>query len=511
MPDAPGLDLGAIRASEGFFLSRASVQEPFPESPQADAATWRFCSTFRNGSTQTLRNAVLDLIANARQKVFVTSFILGDDELIKTLADTADRLTGGVYVIVELSEGSLRKGLAALADKEEKGQINRKVEAEKKRFISLTSQGIAVRGHENCHAKFVVVDDQVAWMGSANLETGAFTKVGEVGVVTDDPAEVGRLARLFARMWLQGSRYELPSTARGYNVEDRRDPVPARFAVPHPPLTQRPSVLWTSDTGQGLLESIHDIIGQARRRLVLASWSLNGMADRPDLLINPVAKAIARGVQVDMFVRAKNERERHRRDAGLLHQLGVRIVADDLNHAKAVIADDQQGALFSANFDAEHGLDAGSGIEVGARLDGTPALDELARYLQHAMNNATRLYVQAPTSRQLHDTLAEDWQQSWPLPAEVTVHASPGTWKQLATQNHTEPVLWAQQRDGAIELLSDTSRLLLEARADREYQLTALPPAGKPAHEELAQWWRQRSTTTPHGYCPAVFNRAAVD
>jgi cardiolipin synthase A/B len=507
MPDALRLDLGAIHASEGFFLSRTSAQEPFPASPDTDAATWRFCSTFRNSSAQTLRNAILDLIASARQKIFVTSFILGDDELIEALCDAANRLTGGVYVIVELSEQSLRKGLAVLADKEEKGQVNRKVEAEKKRFVSLTSRGVAVRGHENCHAKFVV-DDKVGWLGSANLETRAFTKVGEVGVVTDDPAEVNRLARLFARMWLQGSRYELPSTARGYNVEDRRDPVPARFAVPHPPLTLRPSVLWTSNTGQGLLESIHDIIGQAQRRLVLASWSLNGMADRPDLLINPLAKAISRGVQVEMFVRAMNERERHRRDAGLLHQVGVRIVADDLNHAKAVIADDQQGALFSANFDAEHGLDAGSGIEVGARLDGTPALDELARYLRHAMDNATRLYVHAPTSRELHDTLAEDWQQPWPLPAELTVHANPGTWKQLATQKD-EPVLWSQQRSDAIELLTSHGRLLLQVRAHGECQLAQLPSAEKQACEKLALWWRQRSAEAAHGYCPAVLELAS--
>ena len=122
---------------------------------------WRFCSTFR-GSAPSLRDAVLDLIHNAKRKVFITSFILGDDDLINALAAAARRLTGGVYVISGLSDRSLRKGLAELADRGDRGHtITQKVEAEKKRFMSLTNQGIAVRGHENCHAKFVVIDDTV--------------------------------------------------------------------------------------------------------------------------------------------------------------------------------------------------------------------------------------------------------------------------------------------------------------------------------------------------------------
>jgi hypothetical protein len=73
------------------------------------------------------------------------------------------------------------------------------------------------------------------------------------------------------------------------------------------------------------------------------------MADRPDLLLGPVAKAIARSVQVDLLLRGMNHRDRHRADAGLLHAMGVRVLADDLNHVKAVVADGHAGMLFSAN------------------------------------------------------------------------------------------------------------------------------------------------------------------
>src|SRR5262249_52161242 len=110
-----------------------------------------------------------------------------------------------------------------------------------------TNQGIAVRGHENCHAKFMVVDDAAAWVGSANLETRAFTRVGEVGVVLDDPPSVSRLARLFARMWLADCKYELPAFIDSYRVAERNDPPPVRFAVPDPALGEHASVVWTDD------------------------------------------------------------------------------------------------------------------------------------------------------------------------------------------------------------------------------------------------------------------------
>src|SRR5262249_37561194 len=115
MPDTPeSIDLGAIPSNEGFFLLRDHPEKPFPPSPTANTA-WRFCSTFRD-SVPSLRDAVLDLIRNTQRKIFITSFILGDDELIEALAAAARRLTGGVYVISGLNEQSLRKGLAELAE-----------------------------------------------------------------------------------------------------------------------------------------------------------------------------------------------------------------------------------------------------------------------------------------------------------------------------------------------------------------------------------------------------------
>jgi hypothetical protein len=507
MPDtSSALDLGAGRCTDGFFLLRDAEQRPFLPRDLAGSG-WRFCATFRDSPTA-LRDTVLGLIRSARRKVFVTSFILGDDELIDALATTARRLTGGVYVISELSEKSLKAGLSELADRTELGQsVDQKVEAEKKRFMSLVRQGVAVRGHENCHAKFVVVDDEVAWVGSANLETKAFTLVGEAGVVFDDPRSVATLARLFARMWAVGCRYELPSFADGYQVTVRGCVPMSSVTVPEPVGPGTASIVWTDDRPHAsLLHGIRDVVARAERDLVLATFSLNRMDEHPELVLDPVERAVDRGVLVRLFVRAMNDRDRHRRQAGLFHDLGVRVVADDRNHAKAAVADQSYGMLFSANLDAEHGLIPGTGIEVGARLDGTSAMPELVRYLDHAMECATREYVPTPTTRQLDDGLATRWQRPWPYGDDITVRCSPHVWQDLAAHAGHGPALWTNA-DGAVELLVGRLRVTLDATGPTAFELRRAAGAAGSAEQELVQWMRSRSGKVDRGFCTATLRK----
>jgi hypothetical protein len=346
-----------------------------------------------------------------------------------------------------------------------------------------------VRGHENCHAKFVVVDDEVAWVGSANLETRAFTLVGEAGVVLDDSRSVAALARMFAHMWTVGCRYELPSFDSGYRVRDRGgERLPAAFTAPGS------SVVWTDGPPAASLQrNLLDVIAGARRDLVLASFSLNRLDEHSGLLLDPVAAAVARGVRVRLFVRAMNDRDRHRRQAGLLYDLGVEIVADDLNHAKAAVADGERGLLFSANLDAEHGLRPGTGIEVGARLDGTPALPELSRYLEHAMDCATRRYVPSPTTRQLHDGLAAHGQTLWSYGETIEVSCPPALWRALAAA--PGPALWFQRPGASVEVAIGTLRLSLSP--------DSVAASDGVAVLNLAQWLRSSAGKAKWGFCTA--------
>jgi phosphatidylserine/phosphatidylglycerophosphate/cardiolipin synthase-like enzyme len=52
------------------------------------------------------------------------------------------------------------------------------------------------------HAKVIIVDDSVAFVGSHNLTKSAFALNHEVSVVFDDPLAVARLISYFSGLWV---------------------------------------------------------------------------------------------------------------------------------------------------------------------------------------------------------------------------------------------------------------------------------------------------------------------
>ena len=353
-------------------------------------------------SERTIRSELEAMIAGAKRKIFVASFLLGDAALLDALTAAASRLQGGVYVITQLDEQRLAQGLQELTDSGDPeldgGGIDAAVQTQKKRFDQMTLNGIYVRGHLNCHAKFVVVDDEIALVTSANLMTSALDFTGEDGVVITDPAEVQRVARLFARLWRTGCVYEA-RPGQAYRLSKIKEPESWPAGRPAPPAPGSAGVIWTDGSEHHILAAINDIVASAESELLLASFSLARLRQHHELLLDPVRAAIARGVKVTLLLRPRRNKPRHLADAAELAQAGAVVYGDTRTHVKAAIADARHGALFSANFDFEHGLT--SGVEVGCRLDGTPALAETTRYLRHAIDQATLSYTFRPTHRDL--------------------------------------------------------------------------------------------------------------
>ncbi|HEX3762832.1 MAG TPA: phospholipase D-like domain-containing protein [Kofleriaceae bacterium] len=58
------------------------------------------------------------------------------------------------------------------------------------------------------HAKALVVDGKRGWLGTSNWERDYFYKSRNVGVIVEDPAIAGQLARFFATLW--SSSYAVP-------------------------------------------------------------------------------------------------------------------------------------------------------------------------------------------------------------------------------------------------------------------------------------------------------------
>lgn len=518
MTDA--IDLGALTYTEGYFLlrERAVPREPYVPGHQDTGQSYRHVFTY-SGSQPLIKEAVLELLASARRKVFLASFRVGEPDLLEALYAAAARLRGGVYVISALDEKSLRKGLRTEATEAPEDADFR---AQNKRFEDMTSRGIAVRGHESCHAKLLVVDDRVALVSSANLETSALVDrrergaTGESGAVVSDPEEVVRLSRFFTRLWYE-CPFEMPP-GEDHTVQERA-PVPSPCRVPVPRVESRAGVIWTHDNERGILETIHDVIGRARERLLLTTFGLNGVAERRELLLDPLERALdAHPLQVTLLSRARNNLATHRRDATALAGLGVIIHADSLNHAKAAIADERHGALFSANFDAEHGLL--SGVEVGVRLDGQPALGEAVRYFDHAIANADLTFVARPTQREMNERLGAGWRSPWPFEADLQVTASRQTWERFRSAASSPPVLFECEGDEKIRLYAGEGEWTLGRRvSDGARRLEQADGGSRESAARLLSSWlspprgkrSERGSRTRRGFCPALVQHAQAN
>lgn len=517
MTDA--LDLGALTFSEGYFLLRepAVRREPYVAEEQDTGQAYRHVFSY-GGSRPVIKEAVLELLASARRKVFLASFRIGEPDLLEALYAVAERLRGGVYVISALDEKSLRQGLRKeAADAPEHADLR----AQNKRFEDMTSCGIAVRGHESCHAKLLVVDDRVALVSSANLETSALVDgpergaTGESGAVLSEPDEVARLSRFFTRLWY-ACPFEMPP-GEDHTVQERV-PVPSPCRVPVPSVASRAGVIWTHDDERGILDTIHDVIGRARERLLLTTFSLNGVAERRELLLDPLERALdAHPLDVSLLARARNNLVTHRRDAEALAGLGVSIHADSLNHAKAVIADERHGALFSANFDAHHGLL--SGVEVGVRLDGQPALNEAVRYFDHALANADLTFVVRPTQREMNERLGANWRSPWPFEADIRVTASHPIWERLQNAVASPPVLYECEGREKIRLYAGEGQWRLgERMPDGARQIEQASGRDRPSAAERLDSWlspprrkeHEGSSRMTRGFCPALIHRLPI-
>jgi hypothetical protein len=505
--------LGPLPVSGGFFLVRRNG--PTKHSPvRKDSAGEDYEHVFTNRDASTIKEHALRLIRSARRRIFIASFRIGDKDLIQELERAVHRLRGGVYVISALDERSLARGLS---DLDEDAGVD--IQAQKKDFALLARAGMFVRGHESCHAKFMVVDDSEALVSSANLESSAFQRVteggfargptGENGVLIRDLKEVDRLSRLFTRMWFSECTWEiLPE--RNAAAVTARTPSLSPCDVP----CIEPGVhgaTWTAHKEHFILHALHELILSTNDSLVLSTFSLNGMVENPRFLIEPLSMLIERrSPSIRILVRTRNHFASHRRDATALASMGVQIFADDLNHAKGAIADNTRGMLFSANFDAAHGLC--NGVEVGAMLPpGSNSVRDAANFFEQSMTRSGFHFKVNPSHQELASDLAASWTREWPLENDIPVVASHADWRFFLEESLSSPVLFSQNKGGSVRLHVGTALFSVsgDAKGDQRYTLKQLPTseAQKSSSALLESWLSSRGPREGiGGLCTASFH-----
>jgi phosphatidylserine/phosphatidylglycerophosphate/cardiolipin synthase-like enzyme len=438
-----------------------------------------FVGTYRDSGSP-IRDSLIELLRAAKTNVFIASFILGDQLVIDEIVAAADRLTGGVYVITALDERSLRRGL----EEYDLDESTESPEERRKNFKRLTSRGIYVRGHESCHAKFAIADNSLALVGSANFVKNGFVWTGEANVVIRSASEVGRLKRLFTQLWYEGCTYEIPPGVT-YKVAQRAPTAsPAQLPAEQ---TSSGSIVWTNDSGStSLLECIKEVINSARTSLILSSYSIVGMESNPDLLFNDIISAARRGVNVSLFVRQRNAWPSQCEDLNSLHEEGVGIFADVRNHAKVAIADGREAVLFSANFDAAHGLN--SGVEVGYRLSDPAEIRQLVAYLDHAIEYADTQFLNNPLLCELDGRLAAKWCSAWRLNSEVEISGIGLELGYLDNSDTIPPAIYEEAKNGAIHIWVGNHEVVGKDVGGRFRGSLASNPSAIHSADKLKSW-----------------------
>ncbi|MDA1368010.1 phospholipase D-like domain-containing protein [Glycomyces algeriensis] len=474
------IDTGALPVPGGYFIVRAGRPERTPFHRLGEPTDFRYSHTYAGGGSTT-RDDLIELIDSAAEQVLVASYLIGDEMLCRALEKAAARLQGRVHVIVNLDGPRLSDDLDEAL--------------ERRRFEALAAQGVTIRSYPGCHAKFAVIDQRVGLVHSANFMTRAFDTTGENGVVIRDPMAVADAVRFFEWIW-RGALWEVSSAGAG-EIVPRNPEIRALRTLCSPAV---PGLIWTFHDEHLILDAIIDLIDSAEQELVLATFNVNGMSRRPELLHDPLRTAVARGVTVKLLMRARGGPEAGD-EAAALQDLGVDLYPCSLNHAKGIVADRARGAMFSANFDARFGLDRD--VELGVRLDGTAALADLLRFFEHSMAEHDRGFVRHPDAR----TLALGW-GSLPFPAgeRLDVTATLEDWKRLRDLA-CGPVIF-KQCQGHLSLYAENQSWRLErSRVSGCYRLEAGAPQQNSAMSGILDG---RAKESEVGICTAVFQLSSL-
>ena len=328
-------------------------------------------------------NALLELVEQARERIDVCTYVIGDDDVgTAVLAALARRAQAGVRVRLLIDAiGGLRGARHTVRTLHGSG-------VEVRWFMPVVRN--PVRGATNLrnHRKLVVVDGESMWSGGRNLAAEYFDDAHDGWVDLSFVAH-GPIARqahvLFDRDW-HAARGRVVATGRVDDVDAPALPegVPAQLVPSGPDLAD--------DTLYALLLAA---AFRAERRIV----AVTPYFVPEDALLEAWCVACRRGVRIDLVV---PERSNHRM-ADLARGRALRAFAaaggqvhlhSSMIHAKAVLVDDELALCGSANLDARSLL---LNFELMTAFYGRREIDWLAQWAERQIGRS-RSYVPSPPS-----------------------------------------------------------------------------------------------------------------
>lgn len=243
------------------------------------------------------REPVLDEIDRATCSIDINIYLLSDDAVIDALVRAEAR---GVEVRLIYEDAPFGGGVGVVELTE-----------------ALDDQGVEVRPGPDrfrfMHAKYIVIDDQVAIITNQNLTYSAFESNRELGVITTSNDDVLTLSAIFAADW-----------------SDTVHPEPSERLIVSPE-NARQATLDRIDSAESTVRLYVEVI-------------------RDDEVIDALSRAAQRGVSVRLIVNpADDELDSIAYNILVSNGVEVRVARHVYVHAKALVIDERAVVIGSHN------------------------------------------------------------------------------------------------------------------------------------------------------------------
>lgn len=397
------IEYGNSRIDGGLFLKRESAEQTYFEYKDGEGKLFKHLSTFSGRST--IKESLIDILKNAQRYIFFASFLIQDEQIVEDLIEASRRLKGHVYILTTLKN----QDFDAIAPQEDDAHDDQWNFKEHIRCIQeLARNGISVKARKDCHAKFAVIDDKYAIVTSANSVPTCFIdlpqKSGRIraanpenGIFIEVPSEVNRIANFFRSIWRSAYNYYISPDSRIFEIgEFNKNIMPIHCSEPAF-ASDEGQILWTAPNDNRILKTLLDMIEGARRKITISSWVIKGIEKH--LLGQKLLQSVKRGVEIEILLRGMYRRDHLESCYFLKKALGehVSIKGDFCNHSKAVLIDNKEAMVMTANIDSKHGLD--SSVEVGFVSKHADFVSSVAYFLKRLRAGCVLEFVANPKQK----------------------------------------------------------------------------------------------------------------
>ncbi len=298
----------------------------------------------------TVKKLILEYITNAKEHIFLASFILSDDEIVKALQNSTSR--GVRFYVLTSNEALLEK-----ERRTDNSEFTESVVNHHKSIIKKLEKSGLVRGSPFLHAKFVLVDvfsNPRGVMLTSNITTEALTRNPELAMILQKD-QVSELFNIYRYVFWSQADQELANQKWG------------KFEKRNVPLKYSTKIITTIKGKNTLERDLINLLKRSNGKVYVGSYKLTKSTDFFKALLD-----YGESNEVVLFTRL-HPANQEVYDI-LTGKPNFSLYAAKYFHAKFVVTN-IEGLIMTANLN-EQSFD--DGFEVAVKIGSTKAFSDIA-------------------------------------------------------------------------------------------------------------------------------------